>query len=616
MLSELAQYAQDHKLAAQPGFKPKSVKGYIHLSADGTFTGVEVLEKGADPVYAPDIGSAANGTRYCNPLVEKAKIPLCMVEDEKKDKNIPTKHTFFLSMLDSGVEYEPKFSVIAQALRDQETCDAIIAALGQHKLKGAAPIGFWVDGTPVEQTPGCAAWWSEFRQRFTDVPSSDLPRCFVTGDLAPALTTVPKVSGLLSVGGHTSGDAFLCFDKDAFQSYGLKKSANASVSEEGMTAVNAALTKLIGDAPTFGGAKLVHWYSREVPDETDLFGAMMEGFWGDEAGDEPEPAPVDAEDNGEAERSAMNRSKELIDSVHSGERVVAPLSARYYIMPVSGAGGRMMVRGWYEGSFEELYAHIDQWFADLMLVSPGGKGWTKPPKLEALCTRLIKLDGDPKKIRKSMDTLSGRLLDAIINGNPLPDEVASRALHYIRSGMLSSESKKKGDKADQTQQEKQVQKDPVRLPIEREVLAYQLLKAWLVRRQRQRGEQNIMGTDINTSPHTAAYNCGRLMAVYAAIQENAMDVNVGVVERYYSAASTTPAFVIGRLAALSQYYFSKLSEGSSIFYQKMLSELFSEIDLAQLPDSLDMRQQTEFAVGFYQQRAVIYRKRDTKESEK
>ncbi|MCD8008095.1 MAG: type I-C CRISPR-associated protein Cas8c/Csd1, partial [Clostridiales bacterium] len=534
MLTELAQYAQDHKLAAQPGFKPKSVKGYIHLSADGTFTGVEVLGKGAEPVYAPDIGSIANGTRYCNPLVEKAKIPLCMVEDEKKDKNIPTKHAFFLSMLDSGGKYEPKFTVIAQALRDQETREAIIAALGQHKLKGAAPIGFWVDGAPVEQTPGCAAWWSEFRQQFTDAPSGDLPRCLVTGDLAPALATVPKVSGLLSVGGHTSGDAFLCFDKDAFQSYGLKKSANASVSEAGMTAVNAALTRLIGAAPAFGGAKLVHWYSREIPDEVDLIRDMTSGSWeyddwGDEdEEDEPEPVPEEAEDDGEAERAALSSAQELISSVHSGKHVTAPLSARYYIMPVSGAGGRMMVRGWYEGSFEELYTNIDQWFDDLMLVSPRGTGWTKPPKLKALCTRLLKPGGDPKKVWDRMDSelanLSGRLLDAIINGNPLPDEVASRALRYIRSAMLAAD-----------------QEEGRTSSIQSETMAYQLLKAWLVRRQRQRGEQNIMGTDINASPRTVAYCCGQLMAVYNTIQAKAMpEVNVGIAERYDAAASATP----------------------------------------------------------------------------
>lgn len=598
MLSELAQYARDHGLAAQPGFKPKSVKGYIHLSIDGTFTGVEVVEKGAGPVYAPDIGSAANGTRYCNPLVEKAKIPLCMVEDEKKDRNIPTKHTFFLSMLDSGVEYEPKFSVIAQALRHQETRDAIIAALGQHKLKGAAPIGFWVDGTPVEQTPGCAAWWAEFRKQFVDAPSGDLPRCLVTGDLAPALTTVPKVSGLLSVGGHTSGDAFLCFDKDAFQSYGLKKSANAAVSEEGMTAVNAALTKLIGDAPTFGGAKLVHWYSREIPDEADLFGAMMDGSWeyedwGDEE-DEPEPASEEMEDDGAAERAAMNSAAQLISSVKSGERAVAPLSARYYIMPLSGAGGRMMVRGWYEGSFEALYANIDQWFDDLMLVSPRGKGWTKPPKLKALCTRLLKPGSDPKKVWERMDkelaNLSGRLLDAIINGNPLPDEVASRALRYIRSIMLAV-----SDEEGRTSS------------IQSETMAFQLLKAWLIRRQRQRGEKKTMGTDINTSPRTVAYCCGQLMAVYNTIQSKAMpDVNVGIAERYYAAASATPAFVIGKLAQLSQHHLSKLEEGLSIYYERMLDAIYAQIGQRTIPTTLNQKQQTEFALGYYQQRAAMY----------
>jgi CRISPR-associated protein Csd1 len=52
------------------------------------------------------------------------------------------------------------------------------------------------------------------------------------------------VPGLFSVGGHASGDALICFDKNAFCSYDLEKAANAPVSEEAVTAVNAALTDL------------------------------------------------------------------------------------------------------------------------------------------------------------------------------------------------------------------------------------------------------------------------------------------------------------------------------------------------------------------------------------
>ncbi len=102
MLTELYRYALDKGLAAQPGFKPKRVKAYVLLSASGEFLGIHTREKDAPAVYAPDIGAAANGTRYCNPLIEKAKIPLGMVEDPKGDQNVPTKHDFFLSMLDDG----------------------------------------------------------------------------------------------------------------------------------------------------------------------------------------------------------------------------------------------------------------------------------------------------------------------------------------------------------------------------------------------------------------------------------------------------------------------------------------------------------------------------------
>ncbi len=595
MLSELAEYAYSHGLSATAGFKPKNVKGYICLSKNGKFLDVVPREKGAPQVYAPDIGSAANGTRYCNPLIEKAKIILCMVEDAVKDKNIPTKHDFFLSMLDDAAAYEPCFRVIAKVLRSEKAKDEIIAALKKSKLKGGDAVGFMVDGIPAEKYSGVTAWWSEFRKLFASAPSGEFPRCFITGELAPSIETVPKVSGLRNVGGHTAGDAFLCYDKDAFQSYGLKKSANASVSEEGMTAVNAALTDLFAKAPILGGAKIVHWYAGSVPEEFDIFNNMLDGIWDgseDEESDEIEEE-ADETSSQDEERSALLASKQLISSIRSGERPLE-LSARYYIMPVSGVNGRMMVRGWDEGSFEKLYTNIDQWFSDLMLVSAKGNGWTKPPKLKSLCIRLLKAGGDSKRafdrVDSELSNLTGLLLDAIINGNPLPDEVGSRALRYIRSEMLLAN-----------------QDDRKTNPIRTETMAFQLLKAWLIRLQRQRGDENVMGTDINTSPRTVAYCCGQLMAVYSAIQSKAMpEVNVSIAERYYAAASTSPAFVIGKLAQLSQHHLSKLDDGLAIYYQRMLSEIYMQIGERSIPTTMNQEQQTEFALGYYQQQVAIY----------
>lgn len=583
MLTELYEYALRKNLAARPGFKPKRVKAYVELGGNGAFLGGSVREKHAPSVYAPDIGAAANGTRYCNPLIEKAKIPLGILENPEQDKNIPTKQAFFLSMLDDGAPYEPRFAVLAKTLRDPDAVQAISAALASEKCKPTDPIGFAVDGVPLEQSSTYYPWWADFRLRFGAAEKEILPRCLITGDLAPAMETVPKVSGLSGVGGHTAGDAFLCYDKAAFQSFGFKKSENAPVSEEAMTAVNAALQELIAKAAVLGGAKLVHWYSSDISEEDDPI-----VFLQDPGGDGVEAALQDGE---EAEASAMRASNKLHNALEEGLRPEA-LSARYYIMPLSGANGRMMVRGWMEGSYESLYQNVTQWFDDLQLVNWNGKGLTKPPKLKGVCTRLLKPGGDSKKVWSRLDeelpNLSNRLLNAIITNAPLPDDIPVRTLRWIRSAMLTEDEKNS-------------------VPFEQETLAFQLLKAWLCRKQRMRGDVPIMPVENNEMSRDISYYCGQLMAVYAAIQRKAMpDVGTSVAERYYTSASTSPAFVLGKLSQLAQHHLDKLDPKLAGFYENKLSEIYSRIGSKTIPALMTVEQQTEFALGYYQQRAAMY----------
>lgn len=581
MLTELYEYALRKKLAAYPGFKPKRVKAYLELSGDGEFLGVSVREKEASAVYAPDIGSAANGTRYCNPLIEKAKIPLGIVENPEKDKNIPTKRAFFLSMLDDGASCEPRFGILAQALRNPDAVRAMVEALTLAKCKPADPIGFSVDGLPLERSEAYRPWWAKFRTRFFAAENDALPRCMITGELSPAMQTVPKVSGLMGVGGHTSGDAFLCYDKPAFQSFGLKKSANASVSEEAMTAVNAALQELIAKAEVLGGAKLVHWYSADISKQEDWISFLEDPDGGEDAPSEEA-----------SEASALRASSRLHTALQEGLRP-EQLHARYYMMPLSGAGGRMMVRGWMEGSYQSLYENTVMWFDDLQLVNWNGKGLTKPPKLKAVCTRLLKPGGDPKDVWSSIDkelpNLTNRLLGAILSGIALPDDIPVRTLRWIRSAILKSDD------------------DKAQVPFERETLAFQILKAWLCRKQRMRGDAPIMPTENKETIRDVSYHCGQLMAVYAAIQRRAMpDVGSSIAERYYAAASTTPSFVIGKLSQLSQHHLDRLEKGSAIYFEGILSDIYSRIGERQIPAMMTVEQQTEFALGYYQQRAALY----------
>ncbi len=277
MLEELYRYAVEHKLAARPGFKPKRLKGYFHLSAAGQFLDLEVREKDAEPVNAPDAGAAANGTRYCNPMVEKAGIVLCIVNDEKKDKNVPVKHDFFLSFFEEGRNVEPLFGIAADALRDSGILEKMRSALADKKLKPADPVGFAVDGQYLERSERYYEYWNQFRKRMQTASKGKEERCLITGELSQPMATVPKVSGLEKVGGKSTGTAFLCFDKKAFQSYGLEKSANAVVSEAAMTAVNAALGELIRKADVLAGAKMVHWYSRQINKQEDMLSMVFGG---------------------------------------------------------------------------------------------------------------------------------------------------------------------------------------------------------------------------------------------------------------------------------------------------------------------------------------------------
>lgn len=581
MLTELYEYAQKQGLTARAGFKPKRIKGYLSFSANGKFLGIDPpLE---ETTLAPDIGAAAKGTTKCNILVEKANLVLQM--DDKP--NTKVKHEFFKQGLRSGAEAEPLFAVCLQALENLAAVEEMITALSEKKIKAGDPIGLEVDGQKLEKSTKYFDWWETYRRGIGDKEKAAAQRCLITGRMTAPMRTVPTVGGLMAVGGHTAGDALLCFDKDAFASYGFDHSENAVVSESAMTGVNVALRNLIDGAPILAGAKMLHWYKEPVREEEDI----LASFFGRRRIEESD------DDDSYAQRmdKALAAANQLITSAKEG-RMPAKLQNRYYIMPLSGANGRMMVRGWDEGSYEDLYENIKTWYDDLRIIMYGGKGFCKPAKLSRLEYRLLKPMNGQRNINDRMsEELAGiqtRLLYSVLHGRLIPDEVGKKALQYIRSNMLAAGS------GDQKQE---------RHP---DLFACELLKVWIIRIQRKEGGEIHMKEFLNLDYPSAAYQCGRLMAVYAEIQKKALgNVNAGVIERYYAGASTAPAMVLGRLSNLSQYHLGKINDpGIRIYYQRFLDEICSKLTLP-LPMALTLQQQGEFAVGYHQQHADMYKSR-------
>ncbi len=52
----------------------------------------------------------------------------------------------------------------------------IAQALALHKLKGGDPIGFMVDGVPLEASSRYLPWWTKFRAMFLPEEADVLPQ--------------------------------------------------------------------------------------------------------------------------------------------------------------------------------------------------------------------------------------------------------------------------------------------------------------------------------------------------------------------------------------------------------------------------------------------------------
>ena len=80
----------------------------------------------------------------------------------------------------------------------------------------------------------------------------------------------------------------------------------------------------------------------------------------------------------------------------------------------------------------------------------------------------------------------------------------------------------------------------------------------------------------------------------------------------WQSGTTPPPVPIPRLpwaswpAQLSQHHLGKLDPGLAYYFESKISEITVKIGNRKIPVVMNMEQQTEFALGYYQQRAVLY----------
>ena len=558
MLGALVQYARSHDLVAEPGFAPKVIRWALVCDANGRF--LEVLDLADGPkspgrtfrkcpeLSQPEIKRGGPGCRHF--LADSADV-VTLLADGEPDAKLLAKHAYFSGLLRQAAAVLPVLAGIADTLDDPDRLTEIRSQLKAGRAKPTDKVTFSILGAApafLVDSDLWHDWWRRFRRELARPDSaSALALCLASGEPVEPTPTHPKIAGLSDVGGLAMGDVLASFKQESFCSYGLTQSANAPVSEEIAAEYRAALNHLIKEeGRRLAGTKVVHWFKERVRREDDPF-----SFLSDEQADEAD---------------AQQRARELLAAFETGMRRDL-LDNRYYVLALSGASGRVMVRDWIEGQFEELVRNIDRWFTDLSIVRRDGTGLARPPKFLSLLAALVR---DLDELPPPLET---RMWRVAVRGEPLPRQAMARALARFRIDVLTDQ------------------------PFNHARVG--LLKAFLIRQ----GDLS-MQPNLNEDHPDPAYHCGRLMAMLAALQYRALgDVGAGVVQRYYAAASTTPALVLGRLVRTAQFHLDKLDRGLARWHEGRIADTFGRIE-KDIPTTLSLEKQSLFALGYYQQIAA------------
>lgn len=399
--------------------------------------------------------------------------------------------------------------------------------------------------------------------------------CLVSGEvdvpLAPNETVIKGVWG-----GQPAGCNIVSFNARAFESYGKRErnGENAPVSQRASFAYTTALNHLLSSNQRIqvGDTSTVFW--AEEPHELET--SMLDLF-----GEPPKDNP----------NQNTDAVKALYSSVESGKFSLGGSNTRFHVLGLAPNAARISIRFWETATAAELAQRIKQHFDDLTVVHAD----YEPAHLSLfrLLTGLALLN----KADNIPPNLGGEVMRAILEGLTYPAVMLNLAVARCRA--------------------EQARKDQNGKPLPN--VSYPraaVIKACLNRfiRYRNTNEREYLPM-LDPSNPNPAYRLGRLFSTLERIQEDAAGgpgkLNATIRDRYYGAASSTPAAVFSTLLRLEKHHLGKLPQGLAIVREKLIGEIMEGFDPATFPPRhLTLPDQARFALGYYHQRQAFFTKHE------
>ena len=441
--------------------------------------------------------------------------------------------------LESEID-DAEFSLVCEFLRqwnpetitdtDKKAIDEIVRGFCVFRHQGAT--GF------VHNRPKIRNWWTA--QLNASKNATKLGQCLASGRIGTiARLHEPKIKGV--VGAQSSGASIVSFNFTSAESYGKEQGLNAPVSDQIAFQYSTALNRLLNSNQRIqiGDATTVFW--TEKPTSAENWMGMMFGS-----------IPSEDEETKQALAAILATIRKGGYPSELGDK-----NAEFYVLGLSPNAARVSVRFWFRSSLGQLVDHLHQHFADLSIVRS-----EHDAEYPAFWQILRETARESKDIPQ---LLSGALMRSVLTNTDYPRVLYSSVLR--------------------------------RITADRRVvyLRAAILKA-CVNRHSRIANPSFKEITMALDPERCdpAYQMGRLFAQLEKCQEDAQPgINDTIKDRYFDAASATPAIVFPRIIRLNQHHIGKLEKPKRVYHERRIQDICSRFDA--FPPNLNLQDQGLFA---------------------
>ena len=442
-----------------------------------------------------------------------------------------------------------------------------------------ANLVFRLDGqhSYLHETP------SALRVRTNLLASTDASAglCLVTGQTRPLARLHPAVKGVN--GAQSSGASIVSFNLDSFSSYGKSQGENAPVSEAAAFAYTTVLNHLLRrdehnrQRMQIGDATVVFWATAADAEQAERAEWCFADLLSPPADDASEAAKL----------------RTVLDAVSAG-RPLRELAlsledtTQLHVLGLAPNASRLSVRFWFTGHLVSFAQRLAEHYHDLSL-QPAP--WKNEPAIWRLLLATAPSRDGRSKSEDVAPQLAGEVARAVLTGSRYPRSLLSSVIMRMRAD---------GDVSG------------VRVA---------LCKAVLTRDKRLgvKGINEEVPVSLNKDAGNPGYRLGRLFAVLENAQRAALgtQVNATIRDRYYGAASATPASVFPMLLRNTQNHLAKVRKDKPGFahnLEKDIAEIIAGLG-SEFPRSMRIEDQGRFAIGYYHQAQSRFNRTETQHTD-